>query len=208
MPPRFPLEYPHTIERSKKRFRSSFDPQGRRTILQAYEELVRQLELFGAREIIVTTNIPITKVGKPYSRFAEPDDPGVGVYFKDPKGIPRATGCDLWDRVKDNLWAIAKDIDAQRGRLRWGVKTQEELYEEMKYLTPPGQTVTAGQIAGNWWVVLKVDPNASLSEIEQAYRDLARYYHPDSSTGNEKMMALINRAIADARAEKKRVGVR
>ena len=34
-------------------------------------------------------------------------------------------------------------------------------------------------IVGSWWEVLGVSPGASADEVKQAYRVLARLYHPD-----------------------------
>lgn len=192
----FPLQYPIGWERSKRRERSAFDPQNKRTIAQAYDELMRQLRLLGAQKITISTNIPLTRDGRPYSRFAEPSDSGVAVYF-DLKGQSRVIACDAWDRVKDNLWAIANDLDALRGRIRWKVRTADQIFEEYKYLPPPVESAKAQE--GAWCEVLGVSLDASLEEVERAYRRKADYYHPDRKTGNESMMVALNSAIAQAR---------
>ncbi len=52
-----------------------------------------------------------------------------------------------------------------------------------------------------WWKVLGVLKSATSAEIEKAYRELAKKYHPDSGGSNE-LMARINRAIGEARQAK------
>jgi curved DNA-binding protein CbpA len=52
-----------------------------------------------------------------------------------------------------------------------------------------------------WWVVLQVDKNATLLEIKEAYRALARKHHPDVN-GNGDQMATINRAWEEAQRER------
>ncbi|MBW4618454.1 MAG: DnaJ domain-containing protein [Cyanosarcina radialis HA8281-LM2] len=58
-------------------------------------------------------------------------------------------------------------------------------------------------LSGDWWQVLKIEPNASLNEAKQAYRRLAREYHPDlNPTSNAKFyMQAINRAYREFRKE-------
>ncbi|MEF2247723.1 replicative DNA helicase [Paenibacillus sp. IITD108] len=49
-----------------------------------------------------------------------------------------------------------------------------------------------------WWKVLGVLKTATSQEIEKAYRELSKKYHPDRGGSNE-LMVRINRAIAEAR---------
>lgn len=49
-----------------------------------------------------------------------------------------------------------------------------------------------------WWDVLGVSPRASDEEIKEAYRKLARKYHPDYG-GSDEQMAIINAAYEQAK---------
>ena len=73
---------------------------------------------------MISTNLKLRLDGLPRSDQATPADPGVAVYFElDGKTIVLA--CDKWNRVADNIYAIAKHVDALRGQDRWGVGTVE-----------------------------------------------------------------------------------
>ncbi|NJP11408.1 MAG: J domain-containing protein [Leptolyngbyaceae cyanobacterium RU_5_1] len=109
-----------------------------------------------------------------------------------------ALACDAWDRVEDNIWAIAKHIDALRGQQRWGVGTIEQAFRGYQAYLPAPKEDRHGE---GWWTALHISSTATPQEVEAAYRKLAAYYHPDSPTGNEQMMVIINQAISDARKE-------
>ena len=51
--------------------------------------------------------------------------------------------------------------------------------ENEQYLSLP--------VSGSWWEVLGVSPSASAEEVKEAYRRLARLYHPD--TNNKRLDA-------------------
>jgi hypothetical protein len=101
-------------------------------------ELFHELRLLGATEVILSTNIELTQKGLPYSNRRQPDDPGVAVFFK-LKKQSLALACDKWDRVADNVWAIALHINAIRGQSRWGVGTIEQAF--MGYAALPAATM-------------------------------------------------------------------
>ncbi|WP_158409489.1 J domain-containing protein [Gloeocapsa sp. PCC 73106] len=56
-----------------------------------------------------------------------------------------------------------------------------------------------GQREGKWWQVLNVNPEATVSEVEQAYKLLIRHWHPDlnSSPHSHQMAIMINSAYQD-----------
>lgn len=85
----------------------------------ARDELVWEIERLGGRATIISSNIPLRQDGLPYASAKEPDEPGVAVYFSY-RDAPRCFACDQWDRVRDNLQATRKTIEALRGIARWG----------------------------------------------------------------------------------------
>lgn len=53
----------------------------------------------------------------------------------------------------------------------------------------------------SFYTVLNVDPECSLSEIKQAYKELARVHHPDKATGqSDELFKQIAIAYATLRA--------
>ena len=89
----------------------------------------------------------------------------------------------------DNIWAIAKHIDAMRGQLRWGVGSLDQAF--MGYQALPEK------LDRKWWQVLGVHPNATMQDIKAAYRELAKTAHPDQG-GTHERMAELNAAIQEA----------
>ena len=140
--------------------------------------------------IIISTNIPVNRNGLPFSDRKQPGDVGVAVYFKlDDKNY--CLPCDKWDRVADNIAAIAAHIGAMRGIERWGVAELHEVYTGFKAL-PEKAT------GNSWWDVLGISQNASTDLIKVAYKELAKILHPDTSTGNTDAFVELNNAYQQA----------
>lgn len=57
--------------------------------------------------------------GFPYPKQALPADKGVAIYFT-LNSRQMCFACDRWDKVQDNIYAIAMTIEALRGIERWG----------------------------------------------------------------------------------------
>lgn len=158
------------------------------SVATAMGRLQVELDRLGAREEILSTNIALRLDGRPRSDQREPADPSVAVYFRF-KGKPRVFACDKWDRVADNIAAIAAHIHAIRAVERYGIGTLEQAFAGYAAL-PSG--------IPNWWDVLEVEPRATLEEVEKAYRRLAQTMHPDRG-GSDAAMARLNAAREAAR---------
>ena len=74
-----------------------------------------------ATKVVISTNIPLRRDGLPYAGQAQPNDPGVAVYFTT-NDRTTCLACDRWKTVAENIYAIAKTIEALRGIERWGSK--------------------------------------------------------------------------------------
>src|SRR5262249_31741204 len=75
----------------------------------------------------------------PYSGARKSYDVGAAVYFslnKKPYCLP----CDRWNRLPDNLAAIAAHLEAMRGMDRWGVGSIEQAFAGYKALPARGET--------------------------------------------------------------------
>lgn len=164
------------------------------TVSQALDRLFRELELLHASSCVASTNIETRLDGTPRSDRRAPDDPGVAVYFK-LHGHDRVLACDKWDRVADNIAAIAAHIDAIRRQDRYGVGTIDQAFAGYSALPPPA---SSSRPARPWHEVLGVRPNATLKEAEAEYRRRAKAAHPDYG-GSADRMAELNAAISEVR---------
>ena len=163
------------------------------TVYDAILRLTRELRLVGASAEILSTNVETRLDGLPRSGQGEPRDPGAACYFDRGKK-PTVLACDRWDRVADNIAAIAQHIDALRRIERYGVGTLEQAFAGY-------QALPAHEMPEAWWSVLGVAPEVTLDTVETAYRTLARAAHPDAG-GSHERMARLNAARDQARAEK------
>ena len=105
----------------------------------------------------------------------------------------------LWDLATGNLLqtlqASSPVIFSDNGKylITGSSKNQIEIWQR---LSVNHQLTNDSLITKEWWSILGVEQNASLTEIKTAYYNLARQYHPDinSSKEAEKMMQIINQA--------------
>lgn len=187
----YPLHWPAGWPRAKARTRASFgkmrsngryETRGDLTVADARDRLGDELDRLKARYVTLSTNLELRLDGQPRSGQRDPDDVGVAVYFQI-GGRDTAFACDKWDRVADNIAAVAKHIEALRGMDRWGVGTAAQAFAGYQALPSPEQ----------WWQVLEVRPDASRDEITAAYRERARAAHPDTG-GSTAAMARLNAA--------------
>ena len=180
-PSGWPRMSPHA--RKTSRFKS-------KSFAVARDVLMDELRKFGARDVILSTNIPLRQDGLPYSGYRQPDDKGVAIYFT-LKGKKMVFACDLWTRIEDNLHAIANTIDALRGIARWGSSDLlERAFTGFTALpAPPAKKP--------WHVVLEVTERASPTTVRSQYRALALKHHPDRG-GDPDHMAEITRAYTEA----------
>jgi len=152
------------------------------SIADANQRLQAELDRLRARSVILSTNVELRLDGMPRSDRSPPADPGVALYFR-LNGRDTVLACDKWDRVADNIVAIAKHIEALRGQDRWGVGTLEQAFAGYQALPAPEQ----------WWQVLGVSEHATADQINAAWRDQARTAHPDHG-GSDAAMARLNSA--------------
>jgi len=151
------------------------------TIATALDRLEGELRRLGAAEpIILSTNVPLSMRGLPLSTEREPSDPGVAVYLTlQRKELVFA--CDRWDRVADNIAAVAQHIDALRRIERYGVGRLEQAFAGYAALPPA---------ADDWRQVLGVGEYATIEQVNAAFLELAKQLHPDVGGTHEAMARL------------------
>lgn len=195
----YPLYWPAGRPRTDRhrRARSKFET----TFARARDELVRELKLLGARNVVLSTNIALRRDGLPLAGQRQPDDPGVAVYFsRTTKGVERQLcfACDRWEKVEDNVWAVCKTIDALRGIARWGTGDMiDAAFTGFQALPAPPVMVDRRA----WWEVLGVDRDFEERNVHYRYLELSRRHHPDRG-GDPKVMEEINSAYDDFKRER------
>lgn len=182
----WPFGWKRTVHRQRSKFKTGFGA--------ARNLLFAELGRLNASRVIVSTAIPLRNDGLPRANM-KPDggDTGVAVYFQR-KGKDMVFACDKYDRSEDNIYAIAKTIDAMRGIERWGAS-------DMMERAFTGFKALAAENSGeSWWAILGCSALSSKEEIESAYRKRSREAHPDLG-GSQELMAKVNLARDQARAQ-------
>jgi len=180
-PQSYPLEWPIGRPRAKHRSSAAFRQSAGRelvSIATGVRRVMDELRRFGARSAVISSNVKPTISGIPSSEKPTKGlDPGVAVYFR-LGDKPHCVSCDWWDRVADNLAAIAADLAAQRGRLRWGCVDALTAFAGQKLL-PAAERRTP------WWQILGFkDLPSSAAEIDKAERAGLLRMHPDKNPGD------------------------
>lgn len=182
----YPLYWPEGWKRSKYRERSKF-----KTGFGAARNLLfAELGRLGAAKVILSTNVPLRNDGLPRANV-RPDggDSGCAVYFKR-NGKDMVFACDKYTETCDNIYAIAKTIDAMRGIERWGASDMmERAFSGFKALNATNHR--------DWWEVLQVQPGDPRDVIETSFKRLLRERHPDAG-GSHDAMAELNIARQQA----------
>ena len=192
----FPLSWPNGWPRTKQPSRSKFDV----SFTAARDGLMDQIRMLGGTLPILSSDLELRRDGLPHAGQREPADKGVAVYFMW-KGQQRVFACDRWDRIKDNIRALEKTIEAVRGIERWGASEMlDRAFSGFTALPAP-----CAQAKRDWRDVLDLnaDERSRVSKviIEGRYRKLAAERHPDRASGSHEAMSELNRARDEALKE-------
>jgi len=166
----YPLCWPSGVSRSKERKQSRFGQDN--TVHNVHGRLKDEIGRLGGKNLIISTDMRTRIDGEPMANAREPEDTGASVYF-DLNGKTVCLACDKWLRLWENLYSIAKTIDAMRAIDRWGVS---DLLDRMF----TGFIAITDGSEKQWFDVLGVDKNASEEEVKKAYRERMRNAHPDA----------------------------
>lgn len=202
----FPLQWPDGWKRTggAHRKQARFSKAGQRapggwrmksdlTMADALKRLLGELEKMGIdrQDVVISTNVPVRLDGLPRSGAAEPMDPGAAVYWLEGKHR-RVMAIDLYDRVADNIAALAATLDAMRSIERHGgAAILERAFTGFTALPAPTG-------ARDWQIALELQDLLlpTREDIDQAYRRLASKHHPDKG-GSAERMAEVNKARAE-----------
>jgi hypothetical protein len=114
----YPLAWPIGYKRTKSRTKSLF----KQTPDNAQKHLRDEISRLGASNLIVSSNCMVRNDGFVYSDMSNSkiEDPGVAIYFKY-KGKEITMCCDTYERVWENIYALAKGIESIRAIERYGI---------------------------------------------------------------------------------------
>jgi hypothetical protein len=144
------------------------------------------------QNIIISTNLILRRDELPRSGQPEPADPGVAVYWKkDSWKQHKVMAIDQYDRVADNLAAIAATLDAMRAIERYGgAIIIERAFMGFDSLPSPN----------DWRHVMGFKETPTHVQAKDRYLDLCKKRHPDMG-GTEAAMKELNAAWEDAKRE-------
>lgn len=194
----YPLQWPlgYTRTPSYKRQRSNF----KQTMDGAQRFLRDELRRLGAKDLIVSTNIPIRQDGGMYAAYMgkKLEDPGVAIFFKwNKKEVTMC--CDQYNTVWENTYALGKGIEAIRGMERWGVSDFiERAFTGFTAIEAPKEVKPL-----EWYDILECRPDSTEEVIKANYRRLCKDWHPDiAGPAGEQKIRAINNAYELAKALK------
>lgn len=192
----YPLQWPIGWKRAKYQDYSRF---GKFTFEQMRIEVLRELGLLGATNIIISSNLKLRQDGYPYSNQRQPEDVGIAVYFI-LNGEEQCIPCDKWSKIEDNLRAIVKTVEALRGIERWGAK--EMVNAAFRGFKALPETIIMGEHTSRaWWEVLQVSQTADFDVIQAAYKRLLHKVHPDKG-GSDYAFQELQNAMKQAKETK------
>lgn len=169
----FPLQWPLAWPRTRFPGSGLFKPK---SIEQARVELMGELRMLRALNPVLSSNLILRKDGFPHSGQPRPHDSAVAVYFT--LGKKRVVlACDKWTKVEDNIWAIARHVNALRGQDRWGVGSIEQAFA--------GYVALEERTGPSCFEILDIGSDATEQQILEAYRRKARETHPDAGGSSE-----------------------
>lgn len=208
---RYPLSWPSGWKRTRQRIVAAFgrtvQAQGaeyrgkeRLSVWDSIQRLEKEMRALGVPDgaCIVSTNIPTRLDGVPRSDRAEPNDPGVAVYWTSKDKKKQCMPIDRYTRVADNIAAVAATLEALRSVERHGGGTiLDRAFAGFAQL--PAAIITQRP----WREVFHFSPDLKYSRdvIEDRFRVLAQKLHPDKDGGDHEAMAELNAARAAALEE-------
>lgn len=201
--PAYPLAWPDGWPRARHRKDARFSRHGGRLSIEEAVKRVRQeLERLGvdvANDMIVSSNLQLNLRGLPRGNQGEPGDAGAAVYWQ-ARGKPmRVMAIDTYNRVADNLGAVAATLEAMRAIERHGgAQILDRAFTGFAALPAPGSRPVRP-----WREVFGIASAGPIKaeNIEAAFRRLAKARHPDVAGGSSEAMAELNRARDEALRE-------
>lgn len=182
----YPLQWPA----GKKRiFYPKASKFGRRSLDVVTKILLKEIKLLKGTLVVISTDLRLRNDGLPYSNQAQPKDKGASIYFTH-NGKQMCFACDRWDRIEDNIYAVAMTVGALRGIERWGSGDMVQ------------QAFTGFQaipdMRNNCYSTLGVPATSNANDIMEAFRARAKLWHPDVRGGSVEQFNQLSEARDEA----------
>jgi len=204
-PLQWPVGWPRTLNRKRAQFskmgwsgtpgaEDNYKVRRELTIDSGTARILGELARLGVerKTVVISTNLRLRQDGLPMSKQRAPDDVGAAIYWSDRSGASRCMAIDLYDRIADNLAAIAATIEAMRAIERHGgARILERAFTGFTALPPPIATRA-------WWQILGIAPDATENALEAAYKTMRSKHHPDHG-GDNQMFIEVRRAYDQGR---------
>lgn len=187
---KYPLDWPFGYSRTTKAdiTWSRFD----QTMDKEQQALKIEINRLKADDLIISTNIRVYKNSENF--YAQDlnkslEDNGVAIYFKY-KGKDIAMCCDKYNKIWENMYALAKGIEALRGMERWGVSD----FIEKAFTGFQAIAEKSEMFSRSIWEILGLNEKPeSTVIIHQCYKKMTKECHPDMPNGSsEKWHELQN----------------
>jgi hypothetical protein len=194
--PAYPLQWPEGWPRTAPYARESdrrfHDKHYRFNVGRTRDQLMNELRLLGATDIVVSSNVPTRPDGLLYSDPRRLDDPGIAVYFTYKKK-KYVMARDRFVSVAGNLRSLGLAVEGMRQVQRHGGDLMlERAFTGFLAIAPPDWKKP-------WREVFGIKPDWT-GDITELYRAKARMRHPDAG-GSDTLMAELNVAYEEARRE-------
>jgi len=202
----YPLQWPEGWPRTKSHSRAHGKFSIRRgsnsmaqdlSVFDGVERVLLELSRFGVGrdDIVISTNLKTRLDGLPRSDQRAPDDPGVAVYWETRRGGRKVMAVDRYQKVADNLAAVAATLDAMRAIERHGgAQILDRAFTGFTALPSPAAARTWREVIGVPAFV------RDMPSVRIAYRRRASELHPDKG-GSHGAMTELNLALAAAEKE-------
>lgn len=207
----FPLQWPEGWKRTAIRSKSKFGHKGsgQVSLSNALFFLREELQRLGARNAVITSDLPTRNDGLPYAD-GRATDPGIAVWFV-LDGHERVFACDKWKSAAENMQSIALSIEAMRGLTRWGASDiVTRAFTGFSALPPgsgdDGAAAPPPKPVRTWRQVFGVEafetlgPDDLLAVVRGRHRAQIKTAHPDAG-GSHDLAAELNAALAEAERE-------
>lgn len=175
----WPVGYQRTLDRKNSRFKQTLGAA--RTTLKA------EVNAIGGKDLIISTNIPVRQDGEFYVAHAryKIEDPGVAIYFNR-NGNQVALCCDTYERIWENMYALARTLEALRQISRDGVS--DFLNRSFTGFQALPETTSAER---EIWMILDLPGKPdSIEAVHQAFKQLRITRHPDRGGTHESFIEL------------------
>ena len=170
----YPLEWPDNIRRTDRRVKSQFRT-GLNAAMNNVHDSLKKFATDSGRKIenvIISSNVTLG--------MDKPSDSGVAIWFIW-DGDLRCIAVDKYLKVEENLQAVHHVLEARRTEVRHaGIEMTRATFRGFTPALPAPDTTS------HWSTVLGVRTDATVTEIQSAYKKMARKH-----SGSE-YMSVIN----------------